>query len=42
MTQGIHCIGHLDNPVVEIVCKTHSSVGFLGFLHPSFSSGYPN
>ena len=31
MTQEIHCVGHLDNPEVEIVYLAHSSVGFLGF-----------
>ena len=31
MTQGIHCIGHLDNPEVGIVYLTQSSLGSLGF-----------
>ena len=32
MTQESHHIGHLGNLEVEIVCLTHSSVGFLGFM----------
>ena len=31
-TQGIHHIGCLDEPGVEIVYSTHSSVGSLDFL----------
>ena len=32
MTQGVHCVGHLDNPEVEIVYLTHGGVGFLAFV----------